>query len=243
MWFGFTGRGVRRCGQLGGNHDASLSCGMITKNIADNLPHMASKLNDWATLAARAYGTYAGVNTAIAKATDKSSPAVQHADEVRQQVALMAVIRTFAVLDRDGSVSFQPVYQFPKEDRATELISALYAASEPPCSNEMAMADCGKAIERFQAEYQRINWKAFGRLQGFRNSAISHVAWGDVKKFVTYGELEETVRICCRLAGELTLMTSGLNDWPEEDISEYQETAYTFWAAAFAAGLRGRPAE
>ncbi|MER8672106.1 hypothetical protein NKH45_34365 [Mesorhizobium sp. M1156] len=42
------------------------------------------------------------------------------------------------------------------------------------------------------------------------------------------------------MAGQLTLMTSGLNDWPDEHLNEAHHDAYEFWHAAMSADAEGR---
>ena len=207
---------------------------MPTYSLEKDPAGAARKLSEWATMAARAYGTYAGINTAIGNATDKSSRAVHHANEARREMALMAAVRTFALLDRTARISLQSVYRFLSQPKGLETVTELYASSEPQSPLHVAVLDCGRFCERFLTEYRTIDWDAFGRLQSFRNSALAHIG-EDVSKFVRYRELEQIVRICARLAGEFILMTTGLNDWPEEDIDEYQESTSAFWSAVFTA--------
>lgn len=207
---------------------------MLTNSIEKDPAGVARKLSEWATMAARAYGTYAGINTAIGNAPDKSSRAVHHADEVRREMALMAALRTVALLDGTARISLQPVYRFLNEPKSLETVAGLYASSEPQSPLHVAVSDCGRFCERFLTEYRTIDWDAFSRLQSFRNSALAHIGQ-DVSKFVRYRELEQIVRICTRLAGEFILMTTGLNDWPEEDIDECQEATSAFWSAVFTA--------
>jgi len=206
--------------------------------IEADLAGAARKLAEWATMAARTYGIYSGINSAIHSAPDKSTHLVHHADEVRRQMALMTVIRTFALLDRSATISLQPVYQFLKRPHAVATVAELYASSEPRSDLHAAQIDCEKFCERFLMEYRTIDWGVFSRLQSFRNSALAHIG-EDVTKFVRYGELEQIVRSCTRLAGEFSLMITGLNDWPEEDIDEYHDNTAALWKAVFKADSDG----
>jgi hypothetical protein len=71
---------------------------MTRFTMEDNLA-AALNLSEWATMAAQSFGIYAGINAAIGAIADKSMPAVHHAYKIRQQVALMAAIRAFALLE------------------------------------------------------------------------------------------------------------------------------------------------
>ena len=204
----------------------------------DEVALMAPQLNAWATMAARSFGLYTGINNAIRGAADKGAGVVHHADELLMQLALLCVVRTFALIDRESDVSLQSAYRFLKTDGSLDGISALYAAAPEPSSIEGARITCSRSMSRFFDAYGKIDWQALGRLQSFRNTAIAHVAWADVKKFVTFGELERFVRIAAILAGELTLMTSGRNDWPSEQIESGQDAEH-LWKAIFAAHASG----
>ena len=58
-------------------------------------------------------------------------------------------------------------------------------------------------MDRFFSAYGQVDWQVVGRLQSFRNGAIAHVTWEEVKRFVTFGELASLVRTISILAGEL----------------------------------------
>lgn len=187
-------------------------------------------------MAARSYGIYAGINTAISHASDKSTLSVHHADEIRAQMALMTVVRAFALLDRSTDLSIQKVYRFLEQPHALDVVSQLYSESDPHWPLDSSRNECRKFFERFLTEYRTIDWESFGRLQSFRNNALAHIGV-EITKFVRYQELELIVRTCARLSGEFTLMVSGLNHWPEEDIDEYSRSAFEFWSSLFAADV------
>jgi hypothetical protein len=92
---------------------------------------IAPELNAWSEMAARAFGLYSGINEAIKKARDKDGWVAHHASEIRQQMILMALIRSFAVMDRGSDVSFQSVYRFLKMPDALPLVAQCYAETEP----------------------------------------------------------------------------------------------------------------
>lgn len=154
----------------------------------------ASQIRAWATMAASAYGTYSGINPAIHEAKDKTCASVYHADRVRQHMALMAVVRVFALLDRNSDTSLQAMNRLLQEPVGLERIAESYASSEPPSSLSDAERNCAEFVERFRVEYAQINWSLFGRLQSFRNGAIAHISRKDVESRITYGQLEEFTR-------------------------------------------------
>ncbi|ESY65541.1 hypothetical protein X743_29435 [Mesorhizobium sp. LNHC252B00] len=199
---------------------------------------MAPKLNEWASMAAHSYGLYSGINAAISRAHDKSAPIVTHADHLRTETALLCIVRLFATIDRDSQISLQSVNRFLKLPNSPHELATAYAASNDRAQIEAAMKACKAGIDRFNKYYSTIDWNAIGRMQSFRNSAIAHITWGEVRKFVTHGELETLVEIVGRLAGETTLMTSGLNNWPHEHQEIAHDDAKHKWDAIFAADHR-----
>lgn len=166
-------------------------------------------------MAAQAYGLYAGANKAIRDAQDRSSDAATMADQIRQQLASMTIIRCFAVLDRSAHLSFQTVYRGLKDMPAVER------ASLP-----------SHALKRFTAAYGTLKFGILGAMQSFRNNAIAHVSWEETQRFITYGDLKELVEICCELSHALNLLTSGLNNPPIEHLDGSREASFEFWTAA-----------
>lgn len=194
---------------------------------------MEPKLNQWASMACHAYGLYSGINDAIKDAPDKDFPMILHADHYRQMAALHCVMRVFATIDRDAEISLQSVFRYLQSAQAAPEIAVAYAAS-PPAESPNADQARGR-IDYFVSEYMKIDWKKLGDLQSFRNGAIAHIQWKDVKRFVTYGDLAELVRIIAQLSGQLTLMTTGVNNWPWEHEEIAYEDAIHKWQAIFAA--------
>ncbi|MGB3897030.1 MAG: hypothetical protein WA973_00570 [Mesorhizobium sp.] len=184
-------------------------------------------------MAAHAYGTYSGINAAIKDAPDKSAPIVLHADHYRQMAALLCVVRTFATIDRGSEISLQSAYRYLQTEQAGTEIAEAYASSPPAGLPNVSQAR--EAIDRYVDEYMGINWKKLGNLQSFRNGSIAHIQWTEVNRFVTYGDLAELVRIISQLSGELTLMTTGTNNWPQEHGEAAHDEAIHKWRAVFAA--------
>lgn len=207
----------------------------------DDVIRMEPQLHTWAELAAHAYGLYSGVNEAIKRSTEKWPAAAHHGAEYRQELALMAIIRIFATMDRSAEISFQAVHRYLKLAHASEEIAASYAASDPPSPLEAAKRTVRDSIGRFSDLYQAIDFKAFRRMQPFRNGQIAHISWPEVEAAkVTYADLERLVRTCCRMAGELKLMLTGCNDWPEEHLDDCHKRAYDFWSAAISADAENK---
>ncbi|MBZ9703246.1 MULTISPECIES: sensor domain-containing protein [unclassified Mesorhizobium] len=206
----------------------------------DEVVRMAPELNAWAEMAARAFGLYEGINEAIKMARDKDGSVAHYADEIRQQMILMALIRSFALMDRGSKVSLQSAYQFLLMPDSFQLIARRYADSEPKSSFYGAMPVCQSAISRFLEAYRSVDFAGFQRIQSFRNSGIAHVSWPDAEKAkVTFSDVEKLVLGCCEMAGQLTLMTSARNDWPIEHLEEARSTSYRLWLATITAQSNG----
>ncbi|TIY10472.1 MAG: hypothetical protein E5V16_11730 [Mesorhizobium sp.] len=200
---------------------------------------MAPELNSWTSMAARAYGMYSGINEAIKMTRGKNALAKERANEIRQEMIMMTLIRLFAVMDRQSEVSLQSAYRFLNQPTALAEVVQWYSSGQDPTVD--APATCSAALDKFLSVYRQVDFKGFGRIQSFRNGQIAHIAWPDAEKAkVTYSEVETMVRACCEMAGQLTLMTSGLNDWPDEHLNEAHHDAYEFWHAAISADAEGR---
>lgn len=205
----------------------------------EQVAQMAPELNSWTSMAARAFGLYSGANDALKKTRGKNAVAKHRADEVRHELIMMAMIRLFAVLDRQSEVSLQSAYRFLKEPTALGEVTRWHSGGHKP--GPEAIATCSNALTKFLSVYEKVDFKSFGRIQSFRNGQIAHLRWPDVKKAkVTYGEVEVMVRACCEMAGQLSLMISGNNDWPVEYLNEAYHNAYEFWLAAIEADASGR---
>lgn len=190
-------------------------------------------------MAARAYGLYAGINEALKMTRGKSAVAKQRAHEVRQEMIMMTLVRLFAVMDRQSEVSLQSAYRFLKQPTALDEVSRWYSKGQGPWPS--ATSTCSAALDKFLSRYKQVDFKSFGRIQSFRNGQIAHIVWPDAEKAkVTYSEVESMVRACCDMAGQLTLMISGLNDWPVDDLNEAHHDAYEFWLAAILTDAEGR---
>jgi hypothetical protein len=207
----------------------------------EDVAKMAPELNMWSEMAARAFGLYAGINDAIKKARDKDGSVAHHASEIRQQMILMSLIRSFAVMDRGSDVSFQSVKRFLEAPNALQQIAKSYADSELGGATPKSFSTFELAIDAFLATYRSLDFEAFKKIQSFRNTGIAHISWPDAEKAkVTYVDVERLVRGCCEMAGQLTLMLSGKNDWPWEHFDDSYDTSYSFWLSAITAQSEGR---
>ncbi|TIQ98636.1 MAG: hypothetical protein E5X44_04365 [Mesorhizobium sp.] len=139
-------------------------------------------------------------------------------------------------MDRASNVSFQAVYRFLKLPDALHLIARCYADSEPKNTFENSLPECKEAMSKFIDAYMSVDFTGLGRLQSFRNSAIAHITMPDIEKAkVTYSDVEKLIRATCEMAGRLTLMLSGGNDWPMEHLEDAHSAVYTFWTKAIKA--------
>jgi hypothetical protein len=142
-------------------------------------------------------------------------------------------------MDRQSEVSLQSAYRFLKQPAAVAEIARCYSGGQEPGPG--ALSTCSGALTKFLSVYRQVDFAGFGRIQSFRNGQIAHIAWPDAEKAkITYSEVETMVRACCEMAGQLTLMTSGRNDWPEEHLNEAHHDAYEFWLAAILTDAEGR---
>ncbi|WSG73066.1 hypothetical protein U8P80_16145 [Rhizobium beringeri] len=202
----------------------------------EDVARMEPQLHAWSEMAARAYGFYSGINEAIKKSADKWPAAAHHASDYRQEMALMAIIRLFATMDRGSRISFQSVYRYLQTDAAIDELSNMFAAAEPPSSIEVARGAVTASVARFFEAYRAIDFKAFGRIQSFRNGQVAHISWPEIKAAkVTYSDLETLLQSVCVLAGELKLMLTGCNDWPSDEFDDSHRQAYGFWLKAIEA--------
>ena len=126
-------------------------------------------------------------------------------------------------------------YQYLKLPSAIDEISENYASIPPATSLSSARIVCQASIDKFNQAYSDIDFRVLGRLQSFRNNFIAHISWSEVGKLLKYNELEALVEIVCRLAGELSLFTSGKNDWPKENKTQIFEETVEYWTAIFSA--------
>ncbi|MGZ2429558.1 hypothetical protein [Rhizobium redzepovicii] len=202
----------------------------------DEVVRMEPQLHAWVEMAARAFGFYSGINEAIKKSRDKWPTAAHHASDYRHEMALMAIIRLFATMDRGSRISFQSVYKYLQSELAVDEVSKRYAAAEPPSTINASRYEVTSSIARFNDAYRAIDFKAFGRIQSFRNGQVAHISWPEIKAAkVTYAELERLLRNVCVLAGELKLMFTGCNDWPVDHFNDSHKQAYEFWIQAIEA--------
>lgn len=198
---------------------------------------MAPRLCIWADMAAHAYGLYSGLNAAIGSAEDKSTDAAGHAHHLRQELAMMALLRVFAVFDRPARVSFQAISRFLKAHAdASERLAAAQGCPTVP-------AYIPEAVGRFSEIYGRLDPGVLGRLQSFRNGRLAHASISEVTRTITFGELEVLVRLAAALAHQTNLMTAGLNNDPVEHLNNAQEEADEFWTYALSAAAKAEGAE
>ncbi|MEL4072840.1 hypothetical protein WKW50_22130 [Ochrobactrum sp. GPK 3] len=190
----------------------------------------APKLYEWTAMAAVACGTYMGANNAIAKTEDRSSPGAHMADEIRNQMIMMAVIRCFAILDRSAKFSFQLVHRFLKHP--SNIDALVTEVTKKPTDGSIPHTEslCRLSVKQFTDIYSTIDFKALSKLQRFRNDAIAHVSLRDIQRIgLTYDEVIELVKKCCLLSKTLNLAVAGNNADPLKYFDGAIQDAQNFW--------------
>jgi hypothetical protein len=201
---------------------------------------MGALLHDSSNNAARCYGAFSGINDAIGSASSTDSSAVDLASGYRHEMIQMALLRSVAMLSRDGEISFQRVYRYLQEpSRVTEIVDR-YALLDRRGRGDVAKDECRAAVTRFCDRYRTIDFKNFGKLQKFRNYALAHVSSKDVNNQVEFRMIEEVIAGCSELAKDLVQITRG----QALSAGQRQEHAYSlhlqFWSIAFEAEADGR---
>ncbi|WP_413710773.1 hypothetical protein [Rhizobium sp. Rhizsp82] len=180
-------------------------------------------------MAARAYGGYLGMNDAISAAEEKWRKAAHLASDYRQELALMAVLRAHTIMDRDRLVSFQSVYRLLA---FTDALPMVHESLRDGDHSRSVSFGAKTARDNFIAAYQQIDWKEFGQIQRFRNEALAHATWEELKLRVTYGALERLVRIECELLHQLNLLYRDSAEHIERHLNDARHTSAEFWTAA-----------
>src|SRR5205823_1273332 len=111
---------------------------------------------------------------------------------------LMAALRATILLDaNDSVVSFQAVYH--RLRRPSAQAGLLQALEERHGSNDFPPSRA-ELIKEFEQTYNKIDWKAHGRLKHLRNRGIAHLTPEKMLKSVTLDELRALVSIISHLA-------------------------------------------
>lgn len=190
----------------------------------------APKLYEWTVMAAVACGMYLGANNAISKTEDNSSPGAHMADEIRNQMIMMAVIRCFAILDRSAKFSFQPINRFLSEPCNVDALVTEVTKKPDDGSIPHTEGLCRRSVEQYANIYSTIDFKALSKLQRFRNDAIAHVSHRDIQRIgLTYDEVIDLVKKCCLLSKALNLAIAGNNADPLEHFDGTIQDAQNFW--------------
>ncbi|MDH4983972.1 hypothetical protein QEZ47_00045 [Aminobacter anthyllidis] len=95
-------------------------------------------MNDWTTMAARAYSMYSGTNEALQMTRGKNAAAKNRADEVRQEMIMMTLIRLFAAMGRQYLVSLQSANRLLKGPTALSEVAIWCSDGQKPSGGALA---------------------------------------------------------------------------------------------------------
>ena len=158
--------------------------------------------------------------------TERQSPADRR-DDWHQAVAgfhrdtlLMAALRAAILLDADDSVvSFQAVYHRLK---TPSVKAGLLQALEDRHGSDDIPPSRAELIEEFRQTYNKIDWKAHGRLKHSRNRGIAHLTPEKMLKAVTLDELRTLVAIINHLATTLRDLCQSQYAFHADMLEEYR---------------------
>ena len=133
---------------------------------------------------------------------------------------LMAALRAAILLDADDSVvSFQAVYHRLK---TPSVKAGLLQALEDRHGSDDIPPSRAELIEEFRQTYNKIDWKAHGRLKHSRNRGIAHLTPEKMLKAVTLDELRTLVAIINHLATTLRDLCQSQFAFHADMLEEYR---------------------
>jgi hypothetical protein len=136
---------------------------------------------------------------------------------------LMAALRAAVLLDADDHVvSFQAVYHRLKRPSVEACL--LQALEERHGSDDIPPSRA-ELIEEFRQTYNKIDWKAHGRLTHLRNRGIAHLTPEKMLKSVTLDELRTLVAIISHLATTLRDLSQSQFAFHVDMLDEYRDLA------------------
>ena len=193
-------------------------------DAADELARHSPKLREFTTQAAVALGAWMGANDAIQECRRRGISLDPVVGIYSSESALMAVLRVYALFDRDPSkVSYQRVHAYLKRDDVKEELCRRAAANLVPSER------VGELIHLFRETYGLMKWEVHGRLMHLRNVGLAHLTEQDVRRGITFDELERLVTLACHLCKDLDMISAGLNTEPDTWLGHWADAAYEFW--------------
>jgi hypothetical protein len=136
---------------------------------------------------------------------------------------LMAALRAAVLLDADNrAVSFQAVYHRLKKP---SVQAGLLQALEARHGSDDIPPSRADVIEEFRQTYNKIDWKAHGRLTHLRNLGIAHLTPEKMFKSITLEELRTLVAIVSQLATTLRNLCQSQLAFHADMLEEYRDLA------------------
>jgi hypothetical protein len=161
------------------------------------------KLLEWTKQTVYGFSLYSGANQSLRDRLCPEGDASQPADRYREPAALMTVSRLYALFDRSAGVSFQTVKGKLADPAVQQLLVNNYVGRASHSAGHLE-SECRDGIAKFLADYAGLNVPTLKRLYHFRNTGLAHVTLQEVKKSISYQEMEDMVRLAAKLAHSLT---------------------------------------
>lgn len=184
---------------------------------ADIIQKSDEPLRRWTIYASQAWGLWEATNDALHNPDGNET--IRHLiGRIRDECALMAVVRVSALFDRDeNNVSFQNVHRLMKFEDVREELTFRYIQAEPSSLHGKYRSEIIGFMDGFYEAYAKIDWKAHGRLVKMRNIGIAHISFQDASPDLTYGDVRDLIGIAWDLQRCLSLIADGLNTWVQTD--------------------------
>jgi len=167
------------------------------------------------------FGSGNGLNDLLLLPDDPHGEWRQPVAVLHRDAIMMAALRVSILLDRDDQmVSFQAVHRLLKDPT---VVTGLLQTLEDRHGLDVLSPSRTELIEEFRQTYQRIDWKAHGRLVHLRNRGIAHLTPEEMKKSVTMSELRTLVEIVSRLTATLQHLCQSQMAFNAHMLEEYRD--------------------
>jgi len=200
------------------------------EDAALHIFHAEPKLLEWTYQTVNSFALYAGANRSLKDRLCPKGEASQLADRYREPAALMTVSRLYALFDRSAGVSFQTVKGKLADPTVQQLLVNNYVGRSSYNAGYLE-SECRDSIAKFLADYTGLNVPTLRRLYHFRNIGLAHVTLQEVKKSISYQEMEDMVRLAAKLAHSLTLAARSHNTLLDREPDSGSERIRDEWLA------------
>lgn len=169
------------------------------------------------------FGSGEGLNDLLLLPDDPHGEWRQPIAVLHRDALMMAALRVSILLDRDDQmVSLQAVHRLLKDP---VVVTSLLQTLEDRHGSDDLPPSRTDLIEEFRQTYQKIDWKAHGRLVHLRNRGIAHLTPEEMKKSVTMSELRTLVEIVIRLTAILQHLCQSKTAFNAYMLEEYRDLA------------------